>query len=229
MMAGLGVNGTAGVKSTSGATADWPQILGGQGGPVAIDPTNSSNWYVNNEAGVSIHLCAQSGACTPAAFGVIPVVNDADVSGDGQTMTTPAPFVLDPLDASQLIVGTCRLWRGPADGSGWTGSNAISPFLDGVAGQAYCNGNALIRTLAAMALPGGSEVIYAGMYGSLDGGATKAGHALSALYNPSSASIPAWQDLTLSPVTNDTMGFNVNGFDISSIYIDPHDTTGTTV
>jgi hypothetical protein len=37
---GLGVNGTAGVKS-SAATADWPQILGGYGGPVAIDPTNS--------------------------------------------------------------------------------------------------------------------------------------------------------------------------------------------
>lgn len=229
MMAGLGVNGTAGVKSTSVATADWPQILGGEGGPVAIDPTNSSNWYVNNEAGVSIHLCAQTGACTPAAFGVTPVVNDADVSGDGQTMTTPAPFVLDPLDAAQLIVGTCRLWRGSADGSGWTGSNAISPFLDGVTGQAYCNGNALIRTLAAMALPGGSEVIYAGMYGPLDGGATKAGHVLSALYNPSGASLPAWQDLTLNPVTNDTMGFNVNGFDISSIYIDPHDTTGNTV
>ena len=37
MLAGLGVNGTAGVKSTA-TVADWPQILGGYGGPVAIDP-----------------------------------------------------------------------------------------------------------------------------------------------------------------------------------------------
>ena len=59
MMAGLGVNGTAGVKSIS-ATIDWPQILGGYGGPVAIDPLNSTNWYVNNQSGVSIYLCAQS-------------------------------------------------------------------------------------------------------------------------------------------------------------------------
>ena len=40
-MAGLGVNGTAGVKSGA-VTADWPQILSGYGGPVAIDPTNST-------------------------------------------------------------------------------------------------------------------------------------------------------------------------------------------
>src|ERR1019366_3221148 len=55
MMAGLGVNGTAGVKSATGPTVDWPQILGGEGGPVAIDPANSANWYVNNEEGVSIY------------------------------------------------------------------------------------------------------------------------------------------------------------------------------
>ena len=60
MMLGLGANGTAGVKSTTGPTADWPQILTGEGGPVAIDPTNPANWYVNNGAGVSIHLCSQS-------------------------------------------------------------------------------------------------------------------------------------------------------------------------
>ncbi len=60
MMAGLGANGTAGVKSTTGPTADWPQILGGEGGPVAIDPDNNANWYVNNQAGVSIYLCSQA-------------------------------------------------------------------------------------------------------------------------------------------------------------------------
>ena len=85
MMAGLGVNGTAGVKSST-ATVDWPQILGGDGGPVAIDPINSANWYVNNQAGVSIYRCAQSEDCTSANFGSSPVVTDADVGGDGDTM-----------------------------------------------------------------------------------------------------------------------------------------------
>src|SRR5579864_3104002 len=59
MMVGLGANGTAGVKSTTGPTSDWQQILTGEGGPVAIDPTNPANWYVNDGVGVSIHLCSQ--------------------------------------------------------------------------------------------------------------------------------------------------------------------------
>ena len=113
MMAGLGVNGTAGVKS-SAVTADWPQILSGYGGPVAIDPTNNNNWYVNNEPGVAIYLCSQNAPCTPADFGASPVVTDADVGGDGDTMPTPAPFLVDPLDPTQLLIGTCRVWRGPA-------------------------------------------------------------------------------------------------------------------
>jgi len=52
-----------------------------------------------------------------------------------------------------LLIGTCRVWRGPADGVGWSGSNAISSFLDGVTGNSYCSGDALIRSIAAMALP----------------------------------------------------------------------------
>ena len=229
MMTGLGANGTAGVKSTTGPAAQWPQILGGEGGPVAIDPTNSANWYVNNQAGVSIHLCSQSGACTPSDFGMAPVVTDADVSGDGNTMTAPAPFLVDPLDASQLLIGTCRVWRGPADGNGWSGANAISPFLDGVAGNPYCDGDALIRAMAAMALPGGGEVMYVGMYGALDGGANRAGHVFSAMFDAGSGTWSSWNDLTLNPVTNDTLGMNVYGLDISSIFIDPHDPTGNTV
>ncbi|HVZ83156.1 MAG TPA: choice-of-anchor D domain-containing protein [Terracidiphilus sp.] len=227
MMVGLGVNGIAGVKSTTGPTALWPQILGGEGGPVAIDPTNPAKWYANNGAGVSIHLCSQTSPCTAADFGSAPLVTDADVGGDGYTMFEPAPFLVDPLDPSQLLVGTCRVWRGPADGSTWDSSDAISSFLDGVTGNAFCNGDALIRSMAAAALPGGGEVIYVGMYGAQDGGATLAGHVLRAVYTPGST--PVWQDLTLNPVTNDSLGLNAYGMDISSIYIDPHDTTGNTV
>jgi hypothetical protein len=229
MMTGLGVNGTAGVKSATGPTSLWPQILGGEGGPVAIDPANSSNWYVNNDAGVSIHSCFQSEDCTQAAFGYVPAVTDADVSGDGYTMTSPAPFLVDPLDASQLLIGTCRVWRGPANGSGWSGTNAISPFLDGVEGSGAYNGDALVRAMAAMALPGGADVIYVGMYCAADGGATLAGHVLSATSDPASRGMPVWHDLALNPVTNDSNAMNALGMDISSITIDPHDATGNTV
>jgi len=228
MMSGLGVNGTAGVKS-SAATSDWPQILGGYGGPVAVDPTNSANWYVNNQAGVSIYLCAQSTACTAAAFGSSPVVSDADVGGDGNTMPTPAPFLVDPLDPTQLLVATCRVWRGPANGSGWTANNAISPILDSVAATGACSGDALIRSIAALKLPSGGERIYVGMYGSANGGANLPGHVLTAIVNPASSTTPVWSDVTLGPVTNGSNSMNSFGMDISSIFIDSSDASGETV
>ena len=226
VMAGLGVNGTAGVNSSSGPTQVWPQILGGYGGPVASDP--AGNWYVNS-AGVSIYRCAGGVDCSPSAFGSTPVVNEADVAGDGSAMTTPAPFIIDPIDNSQLLVATCRLWRGPADGSSWTSSNAISFILDGNSGLGDCSGDALIRSIAAFPLAGGREAIYVGMYGPLDGGATLAGHVLTTTYDPSNPGMPTWQDLTFNPVVNDQNGFNYLGFGISSIFIDSHDPTGNTV
>ncbi|MGA2502397.1 MAG: hypothetical protein ABSH20_32045, partial [Tepidisphaeraceae bacterium] len=220
-------NGTAGVKSSS-ASADWPQIFAGYGGPVAIDPINSTNWYVNNQAGVYIYRCAQSSECAAADFGASPVVGDADVGGDGDTMATPAPFLVDPIDPSQLLVGTCRVWRGPEGGSGWTGNNAISPILDDSAASGACSGDALIRSMDALALPGGEERVYLGIYGSASGGANLAGHVLSAILNPASSALPVWQDLTLGPVVNDSDALNKFGMDVSSIFIDRHDTTGNT-
>jgi hypothetical protein len=228
MMTGLGVNGTAGVKSAT-ATADWPQILSGYGGPVAIDQNNNENWYVNAEAGVSIYRCSESGDCTPADFGTSPVVNDADVGGDGLTMTSAAPFLVDPLDTTQLLIGTCRVWRGPANGIGWGAGNAISLILDSGASSASCSGDALIRSISAMATGVASEVIYVGTYGWANGGTPLPGHVLSASVDPGAGSAPMWHDLTSNPVSNDSSALNVFGMDISSIFIDPHDVTGKTV
>jgi hypothetical protein len=228
LMAGLGANGAAGVKSTTGSTAQWPQILSGEGGPVAIDPTNPDNWYVNNGAGVSIHLCSTSGPCTPSAFGNAPVVGDSDVDNDGLTMTEPASFLVDPVDATQLVVATCRLWRGPANGSAWTQSNAITPMLGTGSSATMCWGNPLIRSVAAAPLPGGGEVVYTGTFGSIDGGANLPGHILSTTMS-SSGTWSGWTDLTLNPIANDTVAFNFYNLDISSIVIDPHDTTGNTL
>jgi hypothetical protein len=232
MMAGLGDNGTAGLKSATAVTADWPQILGGNGGPVAIDATNTENWYVNNQNGVSIYLCSDLTSCDAASFGNTPVIDDADVGGDGDTMQSPAPFLIDPLDPSQLLVGTCRVWRGPASGVGWSAANAVSPILDSGATNVACSGDALIRSVAGMALSGGREVVYVGMYGAANGNATLPGHVLSATIDPGSGSMPVWQDLTLNPVTNrisPNATLNYYGLDISSIFIDSHDPTGNTV
>lgn len=228
VVAGLGVNGTAGVKADP-APADWPQILTGYGGPVAIDPADPGKWYVNNLPGVSIYRCTNAAGCTPADFGTSPAVNDADTGGDGLTMAVPAPFIVDPLDSSQLLIGTCRLWRGPADGSAWSSGNAVSPILDNNASAGPCSGDALIRSIAALALPDGTERVYLGMYGAMTFGGKLAGHVLSAIINPAASVAPVWSDLTFNPVSNDSTSLNHYGMDISSIYIDPHDATGNTV
>ena len=80
------------------------------------------------------------------------------------------------------------------------------------------------------ALPSGGEVVYVGMYGSANGGATLPGHVLSATYNTATSTWSAWTDVTaLNAVTNDTRTMNYYGLDISSIFIDSHDSTGQTV
>jgi hypothetical protein len=227
LLAGLGVNGAAGVAG-SAVTVDWPQVLSGFGGPVAIDP-NNSRWYVNGQSGVAIYRCSVTTPCTPSEFGSSPTVNDADVGGDGYAMPTPAPFLVDPLDTAQFLIGTCRVWRGPANGVGWGSSNAISSVLDN-ASAGPCSGDSLIRSMDAMATGGATEVIYLGMYGAATQGGNLAGHVLSAKYNLSSPGAVTWHDLTLNPVALPTGGtLNPYGFDISSVYIDAHDTTGNTV
>ncbi|MGA2500959.1 MAG: hypothetical protein ABSH20_24750, partial [Tepidisphaeraceae bacterium] len=228
LMAGLGANGTAGVKDSSAPSGNWPQILNGEGGPVAIDPTNDSNWFVNNAAGVSIHTCSQASACTEAAFGASGGVNDTDVGGDGLTMTTSAPFLVDAVDHTQLLVGTCRVWRGVNSG-GWTAANAVSPVLDTGATGVACNGDAVIRSMAALNLGNGKEIVYVGMYGEANGGAGLPGHVLSAIINPASSTLPVWTDLTVNPVSNNSKTLNYYEMDISDIFIDSHDPTGQTV
>jgi hypothetical protein len=250
MMAGLS-NGFAGVNSTSAATANWPEILGGAG-PVAINPSNASNWYANNEPGVSIYLGTPPSGSTPGTFNAVLnystdpgalTTTNADVVRDGLYLAgnppyAPAAFLVDPLDNSKLLIATCRLWRGPASGVGWTAANAITPILDGIPGDNDCSVNAIIRSMAAMALPvsgtlpSGGEVVYIGIYGSANGGGTLSGHVLSTTLNSATGVWSAPVDLTSGTVTNDsatTGSMNYYGMDISSIFIDPHDNTGNTV
>jgi hypothetical protein len=96
--------------------------------------TNAGTWFATSGAGVSISSCA-SGAtgasCRPADFGSAPVIGNAQVSGDGSTLMTPAVWALDPEDPKRMLVATCRLWRGAADGTNWNPANALSRMLDG--------------------------------------------------------------------------------------------------
>jgi hypothetical protein len=229
-MAALGALGTA---APEGNAQVWNQVLDGESNGVAIDPVNPQNWYATSEFGVGINQCTAGASCDGAGFGSV-AIGEAQVENDVQTI--PAPWLLDPVNTADVILGTCRVWRGSANGAGWGGNSLLSVILDGDRNSSFCNGNAEIRALAAgVDLAGnsgdGEEQIYAGMSGVLDGGGLAPGHVFTAAANADSeAPTTAWTDEYASPVTNDTNAqFNPGEFDISSIYADPHDVTGQTV
>lgn len=229
LLAGLGEGGTA---STGGS--GWQQISTGEGGSVAIDPVDPTLWFFSSAAGISVDLCTGGAACSAADGALPPAIGPASVSNDNARLD--APWLLDPSDPAQLIAGTCRVWRGPArGGTAWSASNALSPLLSGPQNVA-CNitENGLIRSLAAAPpFPAGSglPIVYAGMSGALSGGGNVAGHIFTNRGAAPGSGTP-WVDLAGNPVTNniaDSYRFNSSGFDVSSLTVDAHDPTGSTV
>ena len=233
MLVGLGELGTAG---TGTVTNSWTQLATGEGGTVAIDAANSSLWYLSAGAGVDIARCGKGSACTAADFAA--VIGSAQVSGDDSAIH--APWLLDPGLDSNMIAGTCRAWRGPAaGGSLWSSTNAISAPFSAVLASG-CGTLPVVRSLAAggavvsanNAQNAGSQVLYAGLAGTQDGGQGLGGHVFVTTAAGVATNTTAWTDVALSQVTNDAVNagrFNPGGFDVSSVTADPHDATGATV
>ncbi len=234
LLAGLGTLGSA--ASTAGTgTAAWPQLSGGEGGFPLIDQVSPANWYVSIGAGVNLKSCTLGAACTAANFAGSADIGAIQTAYDAALLD--APVLLDPQAPTNLLTGTCRTWRGPAgSGSAWNSLDALSPAFDN-AGTPCTTSSALIRSLGAGgpvstsgATPNlGSKALYAGMAGSLDGGGTLPGHVFFTKSADTASASHPWIDITGSPVQNDTIAFNASGFDISSVVVDPHDSTGATV
>jgi hypothetical protein len=237
LLAGLGANGTASTATASSTAISWPQISSGEGGTVAIDQNDPLLWYVSTAAGVSIRQCSNGATCTSSDFSGAPTIGPVQTANDDSLID--APWLLDPALSSDILIGTCRVWRGPASsGASWSSSNAISDLLGGPQNAACDSTNPVIRSLAAggpvssaaAAQNAGSEVLYAGMAGGLDGGEIVGGHLFSVTTANTASNTTAWNDLTASPVTNGGGAvFNAGGFDVSSVAVDSHDATGATI
>jgi hypothetical protein len=238
LIAAQGGNGTSATSNASTAGA-WPQVLDGYSAYVSIDPTNALNWYASSGYGVSIDHCPDGSACDAALFPVTPLVGDAQTASDGEQLENPAVWMIDPQDSTQMIVGTCRVWRGSVAGgvANWSATNALSGMLDGDNGPT-CDGNAQIRSLGASgtlsAIYGSTqEILYVGMDGTDDGGLTASGHVYTTSVAAGATGKTSWTDLFTSPVVNDVFAnqgqFNPGGFAVSSIVADTHDPSGQTV
>ncbi len=238
LLAGLGESGSAATTTavTSAASATgWAQFSSGEGGYPQLDPANSSNWYLAVGAGVNLQLCPAGSACSIANFLPPATVGEAQVAEDAALLD--APTLLDPQNTDNLLVATCRIWRGPAQTSaGWSTANALSPAMDGSATPCALT-SAFIRSIgaggpvitAASSAQSGSQVLYAGMAGVSDGGGSLGGHVFVTRAASTASARTAWTDTAKGAVPNGSAVFNATGADISAVVADPHDATGATV
>ncbi|MES2392318.1 MAG: choice-of-anchor D domain-containing protein [Acidobacteriota bacterium] len=234
LLIGLGANGSA-ATTTATLLTPWMQLSVGEGGYPHIDANTPTNWFAAIGAGVNLKSCTNGASCTPTDFLQPATIGATQVLSDASLID--APTLLDPALTTNVLVGTCRVWRGAANfGSTWNSANAISPSLNGSATPCTA-ASPLIRSLAAggptvtsiNTQNSGSTVLYAGIAGSLSGGANIPGHIFATTSANLATSTVQWTDVALSPVTNDPAGFNPGHFDVSALAADAHDATGGTI
>jgi uncharacterized membrane protein len=211
-----------GSPATSSATtnAAWINVNGGDGGFNAIDPGVPTNWFVTNPdippGGLNLLECSSGVNCRQGDFNV--VVGSGDVGGDDGAFYFP--YLLDPQSSSTVLVGTCRVWRGPRLGGAFT---VLSPNFD-TFGSGTCAGSE-INLVRALATGGptdgnGSRVIYATTdgFGPLNGTSPSGGHVW--VTTNATAGTAAFTEVT--------QNINPNHFPVSSVVIDTSDSTGDT-
>ena len=218
-----------GSPATNQATTSlsWINVLGGDGGYNAIDPQATSNWYASNPdvppGGLGVQLCQNGVSCNQGEFNF--VVTSETLGGDDGGFYFP--YILDQHSSTAMLVGTCRVWRGPRTGGTFT---ALSPNFDTL-GSATCSGSEVnqVRALAVAGTPDsdGSSIIYATTsgLGPLDG----------PLESPTGGRVWVTTDASTGPgafvdvTDNGPQGsINPNQFPISGVATDLSDATGHT-
>ena len=197
--------------------ANWISVNGGDGGFNAIDPHSSDTWFTSN-TDVSVQRCDNGINCLAQTFN--PIVTSSTVGGDHGFFYTP--FILDPQASSRMLVGTCRIWRGNSDGSGFS---PLSYNLDSAANQSpnrSCSGSEveLIRSFAASgpASGNGSSVIYVG---------TEGGYS-ALTQNSLPGSVWVTNNADLGPFTWANLLSAGGAYAISGLAVDPGDPSGNT-
>jgi hypothetical protein len=228
ILGGTQDNGSPASASATASTL-WFSVNGGDGGFNEINPSNPNEWFVTN-TDVTIQRCLVGSLCLGQLFPYV-VLSD-QVGGDHGAFYTS--YTLDPAATtnSELIVGTCRVWRGTGDGitSGWATSTPAGDALSfnfETGTVVACTGNEvnLVRSLAvggAKDTNGLSKVIYA----VTDGTGPVTGAAGGQIFGSTNAGGGTAQWLNLSSAAT---GFaNPNHYPISDAAMDPADATGST-
>jgi len=218
-----------GSPATSQATTNsaWGNVLGGDGGYNAIDPGVPLNFYASNPdvapGGLGIQLCSTGVNCVDSGF--FSIATSSTLGGDDGGFYFP--YILDSQSQSTLLVGTCRVWRGPRTGGAYT---ALSPNFDTL-GSGTCAGSEVnqVRALAAGGSTdnNGSQVIYATTsgLGPLEGPLASPTGGRVWVTVDATAGLAAFTDVTDNGPQG---GINPNQFPIASVALDPSDPSGST-
>jgi hypothetical protein len=197
----------------------WSNVNSGDGGysEIAVHPDGSTEWFTAN-TGVAIQRCTLGIACHAADFNSDLVVSNSTLGGDGGSLYVP--YMLDLQNSGEMLVGTCRLWRGTTAGAGFF---ALSNNFE-TNSPAGCTGAEvnMVRSLAiggAKDSSGFSNTIYAGTDGSGSLAATPAGGHVWVTTN-AAVGAASWTDRTGT--------INPGHFPVSGIALDAADAAGNT-
>jgi hypothetical protein len=256
LLAGLQDNGSPALLGPG--TTVWQTVNGSDGGYNEIDPNDPDGiWYTEYTSigGLSIQQCnahntnlkpqiPNAEACSAGTFGLVDPQSGIATSvsiGPAQVPDSAefyVPYTVDPANTQNLVIGTCRVWRGPGSGgSNWSPSNAISPAFDGGTSNTgttdLCSGLTKIRALAV----GGpsanqiSKVIYVGLEGA---GTTSSGTNVGQVWVNTNADTHTeigplgWRRIDQNAGIAATSNGGLGPYPIADIAIDAHDASGQT-
>ena len=221
LLAGSQGNGAPATASAQLGGA-WRNMNYGDTGFTQISTSNEDQWFLLTPpdalSGVNIFACSSGIGCHFQDFQSNQVVSGASVGGDTGPYYTPSLF--DPANGVEMLVGTCRVWRGLPGGSFTVLSHSFETSGDGI-----CTGDEvnLVRSIAtggAWDNNGNSNVIYVGTdgFGPLIPTTPLGGHVW--VSTNVAEGLSTWVDRT-GPI-------NPNSYPISSIAMDPLDHSGLT-
>jgi hypothetical protein len=218
LLGGTQDNGSPATAAATTSTS-WINVNNGDGGFNVINPTSPNDWFTSHpDVGggtLGIEHCSLGIGCHAQDFANGVVITSANLQGDDGAFYFP--FLLDPQASTQMLVGTCRIWRGPALGTG--SFTALSNNFD-TNTPTVCIGSEVNQVTAIAAggpkdTQGFSKVVYATTFGG--GTYISGGGKVFATTNAGS---------TL--MSNVTGNINPAEYAISGVAVDASDPTGQT-
>jgi len=215
LLGGTQDNGSP-ATSTATSSSQFATVLGGDGGYNAINPNKTEEWFASTPVS-EIVICELGINCENNFF----YVASPDVLGNIDTGAFYTPFILDPQNTSEMLIGTCRVLRGAATIN--SVFNELSVNFDTL-DISPCSGfeTNQVHGLAAGGPKdsnGFSNVIYAVTFG------------LGPVFGPSfgpAGEVWATTNAATTALSNVTGTINPSNYAISSVAMDNTDTTGQT-